>query len=72
MFPIIGATCVGLESRHSGLNGIEFDLVIIDEAGKALAGELLIPINRAKKVIIIGDHKQLPPVINPALYKGGK
>lgn len=71
-FQIVGATCVGLESRHYGLNGIEFDLVIIDEAGKALAGELLIPINRAKKVIIIGDHKQLPPVINPALYKGGK
>lgn len=71
-FQIVGATCVGLESRHYGLNGIEFDLVIIDEAGKALAGELLIPINRAKKTIIIGDHKQLPPVINPALHKGGK
>lgn len=71
-FQIVGATCVGLESRHYGLNGIEFDLVIIDEAGKALAGELLIPINRARKTIIIGDHKQLPPVINPALYKGGK
>ncbi len=71
-FQIVGATCVGLESRHYGLNGMEFDLVIIDEAGKALVGELLIPINRAKKTIIIGDHKQLPPVINPALYKGGK
>jgi len=71
-FQIIGATCVGLENRHYGLNGFEFDLVIIDEAGKALAGELLIPINRAKKTIIIGDHKQLPPVINPALYRGGK
>lgn len=71
-FQIIGATCVGLESRHYGLNGMQFELVIIDEAGKALAGELLIPINHAKKVIIIGDHKQLPPVINPALYKGGK
>lgn len=71
-FQIIGTTCVGLESRHYGLNGFEFDLVIIDEAGKALAGELLIPINRAKKTIIIGDHRQLPPVINPALYKGGK
>lgn len=59
-FQIIGATCVGLESRRYGLNGMEFDLVIIDEAGKALAGELLIPINHAKKVIIIGDHKQLP------------
>lgn len=70
-YQIIGATCVGLESRHYGLNNMEFDLVIIDEAGKALAGELLIPINHAKKVIIIGDHKQLPPVINTALYKGG-
>lgn len=71
-YQIIGATCVGLESRHYGLNNMEFDIVIIDEAGKALAGELLIPINRAKKVIIIGDHKQLPPVINTALYKGGE
>lgn len=71
-FQIIGATCVGLENRHYGLSNMEFDLVIIDEAGKALPGELLIPINRAKKVIIIGDHKQLPPVINPALYKDGK
>lgn len=70
-FQIIGATCVGLKSRNYGLSGIEFDLVVIDEAGKALAGELLIPINRAKKVIIIGDHKQLPPVINPMLYKDG-
>lgn len=70
-YQIIGATCVGLQNRHYGLNNMEFDLVIIDEAGKALAGELLIPIDHAKKVIIIGDHKQLPPVINTALYKGG-
>ena len=70
-YQIVGATCVGLESRHYGLNNMVFDLVIIDEAGKALAGELLIPINRAKKVIIIGDHKQLPPVINTELYKNG-
>lgn len=70
-FQIIGATCVGLENRKYGLSDIDFDLVIIDEAGKALPGELLIPLNRAKKAIIIGDHKQLPPVINPALYKDG-
>ncbi len=71
-FQIIGATCVGLKSPKYGLSNIQFDLVIIDEAGKGLAGELLIPINHAKKVIIIGDHKQLPPVINPALYKNRK
>lgn len=65
---IIGATCVGLMDRKIGLDQVEFDLVIIDEAGKALPAELIIPINKANKVILIGDHKQLPPVINPALY----
>lgn len=69
---IVGATCLGLMQRKIGLNRVIFDLVIIDEAGKALPAELLIPINRAKKCIIIGDHKQLPPVINPALYDAEK
>ena len=70
-FQIIGATCVGFANRNIGLSGLEFDLVIIDEAGKALPGELLIPINRANKLVLIGDHKQLPPVINPEMFKGG-
>lgn len=70
-YQIVGATCVGFASRNIGLTGMEFDLVIIDEAGKALPGELLIPINRAKKLIMIGDHKQLPPVINPEMYQNG-
>lgn len=69
---IVGATCLGLMQRKIGLNRVMFDLVIIDEAGKALPAELLIPINRSKKCIIIGDHKQLPPVINPALYDAEK
>ncbi|WP_051209126.1 AAA domain-containing protein [Butyrivibrio sp. WCD3002] len=65
---IIGATCVGLAKRNIGLERMEFDLVIIDEAGKALPAELLIPLIRAKKAVIIGDQRQLPPVINPILY----
>ena len=69
---LIGATCVGLEKKKLGLNEIIFDLVIVDEAGKALPGEILIPINRAKKLILIGDHKQLPPIVNPALYDNKK
>ena len=64
---IIGATCVGLANRRIGLKDVKFDLVLIDEAGKALPGELLIPINRARKVILIGDHKQLPPTIDEKL-----
>lgn len=65
---IVGATCVGISKKNIGLERESFDLVIIDEAGKALPMELMIPIVRAKKLILIGDHKQLPPVINPALY----
>lgn len=65
---LIGATCVGLARRNIGLERTEFDLVIIDEAGKALPAEMLIPLVRAKKTVIIGDQRQLPPVINPILY----
>lgn len=42
----------------------EFDLVIIDEASKATPPELILPLTLGKKVIIIGDHKQLPPMID--------
>ena len=68
-YQIVGVTCVGLANPHFGLSKSNFDLVVIDEAGKAMPGELLLPINRARKVIIIGDHKQLPPVVDPILCK---
>ena len=71
-FSVTGATCVGLAKKHFGLDRLIFDLVIVDEAGKALLGELLLPINRAKNIIIIGDHKQLPPVIDPAFFDENK
>lgn len=41
----------------------EFDLVIMDEASKATPPELVLPLTLGKKVVIIGDHKQLPPMI---------
>ena len=43
---------------------VEFDVVIMDEASKATPPELISPLVFGKKVIIIGDHKQLPPMIN--------
>lgn len=64
---LVGATCVGIARKQIGLDRTEFDLVIVDEAGKALPAEILIPLLRAKKAVLIGDHKQLPPVINPVL-----
>ena len=41
-----------------------FDLVIMDEASKATPPELVLPLTLGKKVVIIGDHKQLPPMID--------
>ncbi len=58
---IVGATCVGFANKRIGIDRTKFDLVIIDEAARATVPELLIPILRAKKVILIGDQYQLPP-----------
>lgn len=41
-----------------------FDLVIMDEASKATPPELVLPLTLGKKVVVIGDHKQLPPMID--------
>lgn len=42
----------------------EFDVVIMDEASKATPPELILPLTLGKRVVIIGDHKQLPPMID--------
>ncbi|SKA52487.1 DEAD/DEAH box helicase [Photobacterium toruni] len=43
--------------------GVEsFDTVVIDEVSKATPIELLLPLMRARRAILVGDHRQLPPV----------
>lgn len=54
-----------------------FDVVIMDEASKATPLEMAVPLVFGKKIIVIGDHKQLPPMmdentIDSALEKIGK
>lgn len=56
---------------------VAFDVVIMDEASKATPLEMAIPMVLAKKIIVIGDHKQLPPLldegsIDTALRKIGR
>lgn len=41
-----------------------FDVVIMDEASKATPLEMAVPLVLGKKIIIIGDHKQLPPMLD--------
>lgn len=66
-FNIVGSTCVGLANSKLGFDVAEFDLVIVDEAGRANLGEFLIAVNRAKKLILVGDHYQLPPTISASI-----
>lgn len=51
------------------LKPIEFDTVITDEASKATPPELLLPMCFGKKNIIIGDHRQLPPMLHDKTFK---
>lgn len=58
-------------------SGMFFDVVIMDEASKATPLEMAVPLVLGKKIIVIGDHKQLPPMmdentIDSALEKIGK
>ncbi len=45
------------------LKDFEFDVAIIDEGSQQIISSTLIPIMHAKKFIIAGDHKQLPPTV---------
>ncbi|KAH6904509.1 P-loop containing nucleoside triphosphate hydrolase protein [Coprinopsis sp. MPI-PUGE-AT-0042] len=59
---VICTTCI--TSVSSSLSGIDFPIVFLDEASMATEPVSLIPLMKgAKHVALIGDHKQLPPVI---------
>lgn len=58
---VIGVTCVGAATQKD-IIGEEFDLVIVDEAGQVQTSDVLIPLIRGKRAVLVGDHKQLPPV----------
>jgi hypothetical protein len=57
---IIAGTCVGIAGVR-GMEEVGYDLCIVDEASKATATEILIPLSRSKRSIIVGDPEQLPP-----------
>jgi superfamily I DNA and/or RNA helicase len=61
---VITATLVGAD--HYTIRDVKFDTVVIDEAGQALEPACWIPILKAQKVILAGDHCQLPPTIKSA------
>lgn len=45
------------------IDGVSFDAVIVDEASQATIPSILIPLARAPRFVLAGDHRQLPPTI---------
>ena len=67
---VIASTLVS--SNHRLLNGRRFGTLFIDEAAQALEASCWIAIQKAGRVILAGDHRQLPPTVKcPEALKGG-
>ena len=62
---IVAATC--LYSGGKRMPETAFDWAIIDEAGRATVPEVLIPIAKSQRLILVGDERQLPPMVDADL-----
>lgn len=67
---VIASTLVGSANRL--LQGMKFTTLFIDEAAQALEAACWIPIRKVSRVVLAGDHCQLPPTVkNFAAMRGG-
>lgn len=63
---LVTGTCVGIGQGHIGIHDNIYDFVIIDEAARSISSELAIAMQSAKRVLLVGDHLQLPPLYSDA------
>jgi ATP-dependent RNA/DNA helicase IGHMBP2 len=61
---VVTATLVG--ANHYTVRNLKYGTVVIDEAGQALEPACWIPIMKAEKIVLAGDHFQLAPTIKSA------
>jgi serine/threonine protein kinase len=62
---ILASTCLIAGGYY--LKDQIFDWAIVDEAGRATTPELLVALVRARRIIIVGDERQLPPMLDEEL-----
>jgi len=65
---VVGATCIGI-ATDLRFEDLEFDMMIADEAGQVQVMDLLVPLVRARRAILVGDHRQLPPLVEPEITR---
>jgi len=58
---VVTATLVG--ANHYTVRGLRYTTAVIDEAGQALEPACWIPVLKAQRLVLAGDHCQLPPTI---------
>jgi serine/threonine protein kinase len=63
---VVAGTCIGIAAVKA-VQDLDFDLCIVDEASKATPTEMLVPLSRSRRWIVVGDHKQLPPFLDEGL-----
>ncbi|MET0399834.1 MAG: AAA domain-containing protein [Longimicrobiaceae bacterium] len=61
--PVIAGTCIGFIGNRTAAE-LAYEWVIVDEAGRATPPELLVPLSRGHRFILVGDHRQLPPILD--------
>lgn len=70
---VVMGTCIGVGTdRGIYKSGVNFDTLIIDEAGKANLAETNVPMQLASKYILVGDENQLPPYMDSEEIKDFK
>lgn len=62
---VVAGTCVGIAQRGAGVTENIYDWVIIDEAGRAAPSELAVALQTGRRILLVGDHRQLPPTFSP-------
>lgn len=60
---VVAATCIGTATSKV-LSDTVFDVALIDEAGQISTPNLLVPMVRARRAVLVGDQHQLPPFLD--------
>lgn len=66
---LVCGTCVGLGRSQFGVARNRYDWVIVDEAARATPGELAVAIQSGRRVLLVGDHRQLPPLYTEPMVR---
>lgn len=72
---VVAGTCQQVVGKNFGFSEREYEYVIIDEAARANPLDLLIPMSLGRKIILVGDHIQLPHILEEDVlekFKKGK